>query len=343
MAVDLTSLGPHRLPVRRYEAFERTAATAEASVDVAETQSAVWIRAVSVAETASAADAQSASIVGEQAHGDYTSLGAHRLPTRRYGAFNHNVVHLVAEATSSSSIEFANSSLAVARAETASAADTVLAQTVVPGAASDTLIAQDTVDAGTTRVGALVSMQGPMGMPRQRWVDFIHPAGVEENASYFDSQDATAPGEIAEFVHENAPLVEAFNGSATYQVDVEDNLAASDSATTGSTFASATNEVASIVDTTDAEVEALTGVVAEVSTIVDIPIVDSIVRNASVGEVAFLTDVPGIAGELFDTVAEALATTDAFDISGAFVPGVNVDGMRTVFVEEEIRELEVTA
>lgn len=346
MAVDLTSLGGHRLPVRRYEGFERTANRDEGGVDDAlfgETQTAVQARAATVAESVTAVAAQSASVVGEEAHGDNTSLGGHRLPVKRYVSFVHDPIVGVVENNPLTATQLANSSQAVARAEVGSAADATSVQTVIPDSVSETLTPTDTVDAGTTRFGALVSTMGAMGVPRARWVDFIHPAGVEETAAANDSQDASIPGEDVAFASESLSLVAAQNSSATFNggTSVSDDLDLFDSSTTGSTFAGVIAETATALDDATSDVQQVVVTVNEVSVMVDISLIVGVFLNSLIQETSALSDVPGIAGELYDTVAEAALATAAFDISGAFVPGVNVDGMRTITVAEELREIEV--
>ena len=350
MAVDLTSLGGHRLPVQRYgeQAHIPSTGVEEGGVDdalLAETQSAVWARAVSIVESAGGitglTDTQQASIAGELIPNVDTSVGPHRLPMRRYESFNHIPVSVRAELAVALDSVSAVGVQGVDVVEIASYADTTLAGSVIPDSVVDVLAAEDTVDAGTSRVGALVSTVGPMGMPRQRWVDFIHPAGVEETVLLTDLQDAALTPELVDFVQESAPAFDTISIGGISTADVVDALDLNDFSTTGNTFNGATDEVAPIFDVVDATIEELSGTVNEVNALVDILVVDSIFRNALVNELATLYDVPGVAGELYETVAETAIATAAFDISGAFTPGVNLDGARTIHVEAELREIEV--
>ena len=355
MAVDLTSLGGHRLPVRRYEGFSHIpeAIVEEGGVDdalLAETQSVVLARVVSRVEEpgvmASAVDLQSAVLVGESVANVDTSVGPHRLPKRRYEAFDHGVVPtvVVAESLSLLDVQAATGVQGEALDEVANFVDVVGSQTAIPDSVVEVATFEDTIEGVFTRVGALVSTVGPMGMPRQRWVDFIHPVGVEEIVLFLDLQDAAMSGEMVAFVQENAPVSVTIVIGGIFNESVEDNVALNDSSTTGSIFVGATDESALIFDAVDATIEALTATVVEANTLVDILVVDSILRNARVDEFAILYDVPGVAGELYDTVSEvANLAAGVFDSSGAFVPGTNIDGVRTVHVPEELRELEVMA
>ena len=356
MAVEFTSLGGHRLPVRRYEGFSHIpeAIVEEGGVDdalLAETQSVVLARVVSRVEIEAitpgpgAVDLQSAVLVGESVTNVDTSVGPHRLPKRRYEAFDHGIVPtgVRAESQPLTDVQSSVGVQGVLLDEVANFVDVVGSQTVIPDSVVETAAFEDSVEGVFTRVGALVSTVGPMGMPRQRWVDFIHPAGVEEVVSFIDSQDAAIPGETVDFVHEITPAVDIVGAGGTFNEFVEDNVALSDSSTTGSTFNDAANESLLALDSVDAMIEALTAAIVEANTLVDILVVDSIFRNALIDEVAILYDVPGVAGELYDTVAETALATAAFDISGAFTPGVNIDGARTIHVAEEVRELEVMA
>ena len=347
MAVEFTSLGGHRLPVRRYEGFSHIPeAIVEEGAGVAglnSTQSAALARVTSRSESLVAADLQSASLVGESVPDVGSRLGPHRLPLRRYEAFDHGAVPtgVRAETAIAADAVSAVGTQGVVVSETASIADSVIAQTVIPVSIDDVLTAADAVESGLSRAGALVSTVGPMGMPRQRWVDFIHPAGVEEIVNFADTQDAAIPGEMVAFVSDVSSLVDTVDIGGIFQVDVADAIALSDSVTTSNTFSGVMNETAPIFDVADAAIEELSGTVNEINGLVDILVVDSIFRNAAINEFAFLQDIPGVAGELYETVAETVSATAVFDISGAFTPGVNLDGARTIHVEAELREIEV--
>ena len=342
-------LGPHRIPIREYEEFVHAFGDdVQESVGVAglnSTQNASHVRAVSVSESSGLVDSQSALLTGELVPNVDTSVGPHRLPTRRYEAFDHGVVPTGVRAESQPLIDTQSSVgvQGVDRIEAASFVDTTTVQTSIPDSVVETATYEDIIDAAMTRSGALVSTVGPMGVPRQRWTDFIHPGGVQEIVSLLDLQDAAVSPEQVAFVQENAPVADTVGIGGIFNEFVEDNVALNDSATTGSTFNGTANEAASLLDITDATIEVLTVAVVEVNTLVDILVVDSIFRNALVGEFAGLYDVPGVAGELYDIVEEVAAATAAFDISGAFTPGVNIDGARTIHVAEEVRELEVMA
>ena len=77
--------------------------------------------------------------------------------------------------------------------------------------------------------------------------------------------------------------------------------------------------------------------VNEISALVDISRIDSSYLNVVQTEIGFLRDLPGIEGETYVEVFEiSLVGADRYT---AITPGANVDGVRTIFVAAELREV----
>lgn len=345
---DLTSLGGHRLPIRRVTVFDHSSNNAVVLEDSVtwvgylDFQDASQVTGSAVAEVATAVAVQTASLAGEVLHPEFTDLGGHRLPVRRYESFPHGVTNTgaVAESTTAVDAPSVTSVLGIAVAESLNAVDTVATQSSLPGAVDEAFTPLDTIDAALTRVGALVSMQGPMGMPRQRYVDFIHPASVDEVANFTDIHDAARPGAVVGFVGETLALVDTQNVGGTFSDRVEDDLDLNDTSATGAViYTDAVAEAAgALVDTTDAQVLGKDVTVSEVGVLVDISLITANILQAVVGDALNLHEVNGIAGELYDEVNETVVMRDFY---GSFIPGVTLDGTRTIHVVAETRELEV--
>ena len=213
MAEAFTSLGPHRLPVREYEKFEHI--TTEASVvendavlvDSQDAGIGQEVNVVEIFDITEPEDLQAALLVGEVTYPSISSVGPHRLPISIYSPSPHFPFEPVAEVAEAVDIQFVRGSQSVVAVEFTGYADFVIAQSALPDTVSEVATFQDASDAALARAGALVSTLGAMGVPRQRWVDFIHASVVQESANLIDVHDAAAIGQQVGFIGDFLTLI----------------------------------------------------------------------------------------------------------------------------------------
>ena len=312
MAVDLTGLGPTRLPIRRREDFARPAVVVYEEVTAVDQTSALASFVDSVSELMSVGGIQEASDASfgtvDRSEADVSNLGPLRTPIKRRVDFSRT------SGQSDSTIE------------AAAAVDSASANVVTSDSTAETTSASDASNSDfgvIDRSSADVSALGPIRTPIRRRTGFVRGTEVVEVFNASDTASAQVVAGVS--VVEVLSVIDVITAQSVTQSDVVETTTSVDE-----------TDVATIRTTADVSSVGPLGMpkrkyesfsresVSETTEIVTaVASQDAVVlRNVSSQEVATGIDSTNTVGLFVDTIAEVTTSVATQDTTFAFGSGV---------------------